>query len=150
MKKEIVYWLGLVFVLYFLLAACSGTTPTPQTEEPKPAESVVTEEPTAESVATEEPTAESVAAEEPTAESMVTEEPTAESVATGEPTAESVATGEPTAESVITEEPKTTGPRTGEIAPDFTLPDNNGDMVHLADELNDNRMVILVFYHAYF
>ena len=109
MKKEIVYRLGLLFVLSLLLAACSGTTPTPQTEEP-------------------------------TAKSLVAEEPTAESVATAESTAEIV----------VTEEPKTTGPRTGEIAPDFTLPDSYGDMVHLADELNDNRIVILVYYHAHF
>ena len=101
MKNKIVIWLGLVLVLPALMAACSGTIPTPQTEEPKSAESVVTEEP------------------------------------------------KPT-ESVVTEEPKTTGPRTGDIAPVFTLPDSNGNMVHLADELNDNRMVILVFYHAYF
>ena len=109
MKKQIVYWLGLVFVLTILMAACSGTTPTPRTEEPA-AKSIVTEE----------------------------------------PTAESVAPAESTTESAVTEEPKTTGPRTGDIAPDFTLPDSNGDMVHLADELNDNRMVILVFYHGHF
>ena len=127
MKTKIVFWLGLVFVLSLLMAACSGTSPTPQSEDTKSVESVVTEEPTAESVATEEPTAESVVAEEPTAESVATEEPTAESV--------------------VTEEPETTGPRTGDIAPDFTLPDSNGNMVHLADELNDNRMVVLVFYH---
>jgi hypothetical protein len=34
-------------------------------------------------------------------------------------------------------------------APDFTLPDSNGNMVRLADELRDNQLVILVFYHAY-
>ena len=129
MKKGLVHLFGVVFVIPFLTAACLGTSPTQQTEEPQSVESVVKEEPIAESV--------------------VSEELTAKSVVTEEPTAESVATGEPTAESVITEEPKTTGPRTGEIAPDFTLPDNNGDMVHLADELNDNRMVILIFYHAY-
>jgi cytochrome oxidase Cu insertion factor (SCO1/SenC/PrrC family) len=110
MKKEIVYWLGLVFVVSLLMVACSGNTQAPQTEEPKPVESVATEE----------------------------------------PTAESVATAESTAEIVVAEEPKITGPRTGEIAPDFTLPDSNGDMVHLADELNDNRIVILVFYYAHF
>jgi cytochrome oxidase Cu insertion factor (SCO1/SenC/PrrC family) len=48
-----------------------------------------------------------------------------------------------------TAEPTITGPRTGDSAPDFTLPDSNGKMVHLSDELNDNRMVILIFYHAY-
>jgi hypothetical protein len=140
MKTKIVFWLGLVFVLSLLMAACSGTSPTPQSEDTKSVESVVTEEPTAESVATKEPIAESVVAEEPTAESVVAEEPTAESVATEEPTAESV----------VTEEPETTGPRTGDIAPDFTLPDSNGNMVRLADELNDNRMVVLVFYASYY
>ena len=90
MKNKIFIWLGLVLVLPALMAACSGNTPSPQTEEPK------------------------------------------------------------SAESVVAEESKTTGPHTGDIAPDFTLADSNGNMVHLADELNDNRMVILVFYHAYF
>ena len=89
MKKRIVFWLGLVFVLSLLMAACSGTTPTPKTEESK------------------------------------------------------------SVESVVNEEPKTNGPHTGDIAPDFTLPDSNGNMVHLADKLNDNRMVILVFYVEY-
>ena len=89
MKKRIVFWLGLVFVLSLLMAACSGTTPTPKTEESR------------------------------------------------------------SVESVGTEEPKTKGPHTGDIAPDFTLPDSNGNKVHLADKLNDNRMVILVFYVEY-
>jgi hypothetical protein len=110
MKTKIVFWLGLVFVLSLLMAACSGTSPTPQSEDTKSVESVVTEESTAESVATKEPTA----------------------------------------ESVVTEEPETTGPRSGDIAPDFTLPDSNGNMVRLADELNDNRMVVLVFYASYY
>jgi cytoskeletal protein RodZ len=126
-KKQIFILISLVFVVSLMMAACIGTSPTAYTEESKSAESVATEEPTAESV--------------------VTQEPTAESVATEEPTVESVDTAEPTAEIVVTEEPKTNGPRTGEIAPDFTLPDSNGDLVHLADELNDNRMVVLVFYH---
>ena len=47
MKKRIVFWLGLVFVLSLLMAACSGTTPTPKTAEPEIAESVVTEQPAA-------------------------------------------------------------------------------------------------------
>ena len=38
---------------------------------------------------------------------------------------------------------------TGDVAPDFILPDSNGNMVRLADQLLDNRLVILVFYHAY-
>ena len=29
---------------------------------------------------------------------------------------------------------------------DFTLPDSNGNMVHLADELQDNESVVLLFY----
>ncbi len=39
---------------------------------------------------------------------------------------------------------------TGDVAPDFTLPDSSGNMLHLADELLDNRVVILVFYHAHY
>lgn len=108
-KNEKVFWIGLAFALSLLMAACSGTTPTPQTEEPA-AKSIVTEE----------------------------------------PTAESVARSESTTESAVTQMPKTTGPRTGDIAPDFTLPDSNGDLVHLSDELNGNRMVVLVFYYAHF
>ena len=38
---------------------------------------------------------------------------------------------------------------TGDVAPDFTLPDSNGNIVRLADQLLDNRLVILVFYHHY-
>lgn len=37
---------------------------------------------------------------------------------------------------------------TGDVAPDFTLPDSSGNMVRLADNLLDNRLVILVFYHS--
>lgn len=33
-----------------------------------------------------------------------------------------------------------------EVAPDFTLPDGNGNLVSLADELQENRHVVLVFY----
>ncbi len=111
MKNKIVILLGLVLVLPVLMAACSGTTPTAETDEPKPAESVVIEEPT-----------------------------------TTDPTDETELNP---VESVVTEVPTTTGPRTGDVAPDFTLPDSNGNMVQLADVLNDKRMVILVFYHAY-
>jgi hypothetical protein len=110
MKVQKVFWIGLFFLVSLMIAACSGTTPIPQAEEPISAASVVTEEPTAESVITEEPTV----------------------------------------ESVITEEPENSGPRTGDIAPDFTLPNSNGNMVHLADELNDYRIVVLVFYNAYY
>jgi cytochrome oxidase Cu insertion factor (SCO1/SenC/PrrC family) len=38
---------------------------------------------------------------------------------------------------------------TGDVAPDFTLPDSNGNIVRLADQMLDNRLVILVFYHNY-
>jgi uncharacterized protein YcfL len=150
MKVQKVFWIGLFFLVSLMIAACSGTTPIPQAEEPISAASVVTEELTVESVVTEKPNLDRVAIKEPTAESVITEEPTAESVITEEPTAESVITEEPTVESVITEEPENSGPRTGDIAPDFTLPNSNGNMVHLADELNDYRIVVLVFYNAYY
>ena len=121
MKKVIVYSIGLVFVLSFLMAACSGNTLTPQAEVPKSAESLVTEEP------------------EPT-ESVVTEEP--------EPT-ESVVTEEPkSAEIVVTEEPKIAGPRIGEIVPEFSLPDSYGNEVSLADTLQENEQVVIVFYYG--
>jgi hypothetical protein len=140
MKVQKVFWIGLFFLVSLMIAACSGTTPIPQAEEPISAASVVTEELTVESVVTEKPNLDRVAIKEPTAESVITEEPTAESVITEEPTVESV----------ITEEPENSGPRTGDIAPDFTLPNSNGNMVHLADELNDYRIVVLVFYNAYY
>ena len=130
MKVQKVFWIGLFFLVSLMIAACSGTTPIPQAEEPISAASVVTEKPNLDRVAIKEPTAESVITEEPTAESVITEEPTVESV--------------------ITEEPENSGPRTGDIAPDFTLPNSNGNMVHLADELNDYRIVVLVFYNAYY
>jgi hypothetical protein len=50
---------------------------------------------------------------------------------------------------VVMEETNSDGPRTGDVAPDFTLPDGDGNMVHLADELKDNQAVVLVFYEAY-
>ena len=89
MKTKTIYWLGLVLVLSLMIAACSGTTSTAQSEEPVSAE-----------------------------------------------------IGD-------SEESNSNSPRTDDMAPDFTLPDSNGNMVHLADELSDNRMVILVFYHEY-
>ena len=46
-------------------------------------------------------------------------------------------------------EPAPSGPRTGELAPAFTLPDHNGSPVHLADELQENQVVALVFYNSY-
>jgi peroxiredoxin len=49
-----------------------------------------------------------------------------------------------------TETPVETGPlQTGDIAPDFTLPDGDGNMISLADQLSDNQLVILVFYNHY-
>ena len=99
MKKQIVYWLGLAVVLSLLMAACGGTTPTPQSEGSKTAESVVTEQP----AATEE---------------------------------ETVPTDSVTPNS------------TAEIAADFTLPDSNGNMVNLVDELQENEQVVLVFYYG--
>ncbi len=47
------------------------------------------------------------------------------------------------------EEPEAAGPRAGDVAPDFTLPDSTGAMVHLADELQDYQMVVLVFYERH-
>jgi peroxiredoxin len=35
------------------------------------------------------------------------------------------------------------------IAPDFSLPDSEGNMVQLADELQNNEQVVLVFYYTY-
>ena len=40
-------------------------------------------------------------------------------------------------------------PAVPEIAADFTLPDSNGNMVNLADELQENEQVVLVFYYDY-
>lgn len=105
MRTKKVYWFGLVYVLIFLLTACSGTTPTPQADEPEPVGSVITEEPTAMSVPAEEQT-----------------------------------------ENVAAEQPRVTGLPLGEIAPDFTLPTGDGNMVNLAEELQDNEQVVLVFY----
>jgi peroxiredoxin len=83
MKNKMIVWLVLAFVLSLLLAACSGTTLTPQTEEPKSVENVVTEEPNVESVATEEPTTESVPAEEQT-ENVAAEQPRVTGLPLGE------------------------------------------------------------------
>ena len=52
-------------------------------------------------------------------------------------------------ETAVVGESTTDGPRTGDTAPDFTLPDSNGDMVRLADALQDNQMVVLVFYQVH-
>ena len=37
----------------------------------------------------------------------------------------------------------------GDIAPDFTLPDSNGNMIQLAHEYHNNEVVVLVFYRTY-
>ena len=53
----------------------------------------------------------------------------------------------PPAEPTITDIRTASGPRVGDVAPDFTLPDKDGNMVRLADELKDNSSVVLVFYY---
>jgi len=53
----------------------------------------------------------------------------------------------PTAEPTITDKRTASGPRVGDVAPDFTLPDKDGNMVRLADELKDHSSVVLVFYY---
>ena len=63
------------------------------------------------------------------------------------PTAEPTMTVAPTAEPTITAVPTASGPRAGDVAPDFTLPDKDGNMVRLADELKDHSSVVLVFYY---
>ncbi len=52
-----------------------------------------------------------------------------------------------TAKPAITDIRTTSGPRVGDIAPDFTLPDQVGNMVRLADELKDHNSVVMVFYY---
>ena len=52
-------------------------------------------------------------------------------------------------EEIATEEPVIESLGAGDTAPDFTLPDSNGNMVRLADSLLDNRLVILVFYFSH-
>ena len=59
---------------------------------------------------------------------------------------DSAATSTPKIE---TEEPATDSPRVGDVAPDFTLPDSTGTMVRLADELQENKVVVLVFYFSH-
>lgn len=50
---------------------------------------------------------------------------------------------------IETEEPATDSPRVGDVAPDFILSDGTGNMVRLADELQENQVVVLVFYHSH-
>jgi cytochrome oxidase Cu insertion factor (SCO1/SenC/PrrC family) len=65
------------------------------------------------------------------------------------PAAEPTAEPPIPAEEIATEEPAIDPLGTGDTAPDFTLPDSNGEMVNLADKLLDNRLVILVFYFSH-
>lgn len=61
-----------------------------------------------------------------------------------------VVTSAPTEKPTPTEAPVSAGPRTGDTAPDFSLPDHTGEMVHLADEIKmAHRAVVLVFYFDY-
>jgi hypothetical protein len=71
-----------------------------------------------------------------------------ENETSGDNTVSSLETGK-SEEVVSTEETKATGPRTGDIAPDFSLPDSNGEVVHLAKVLKNNQSVVLVFYLEY-
>ena len=49
-------------------------------------------------------------------------------------------------ESVTTDELTSTNLQAGDLAPDFTLPDGEGNLIHLADELQNNKSVVLLFY----
>lgn len=122
MKTKKLYLFSLVWVLSLLMAACVTSIPSPRVEEDETTSITVTEapEPT-ENVVTEEP--------EPT-ESVVTEEPEPE-------------------ETEEVEETSMTSPLTGESAPDFNLPDGEGNMVSLSSQLQENEQVILVFYYGY-
>lgn len=97
MKNANVYLIGMTVVLSLLMAACSGRSPTLQTEEPMSAESVVTEQP-----------------------------------------------AEVEEETVQTDSTSRKSPL--KMAADFTLPDSNGNMVNLAETLQENEQVVLVFY----
>lgn len=59
---------------------------------------------------------------------------------------------ESTEQPAVVKEPEPTepGPRRSplKIAPDFSLPDGNGDMVNLAEQLQENNQVVLVFYYG--
>ncbi|MFN8454073.1 MAG: hypothetical protein U0401_05250 [Anaerolineae bacterium] len=61
-----------------------------------------------------------------------------------------VATAGQTENPTPTDAATSAGPRARDTAPDFSLPDHNGVMVHLADELKmAHRAVVLVFYFDY-
>ena len=45
--------------------------------------------------------------------------------------------------------PSTRAPRVGEKAPDFSLPDTNGELVSLSDLLASGRGAVLIFYRGY-
>jgi cytochrome oxidase Cu insertion factor (SCO1/SenC/PrrC family) len=78
------------------------------------------------------------------------EEPTQEAQSPTEAPAAAPTAEPPTpTEEIATEEPAIDPLGTGDLAPDFTLPDSNGNMVNLADNLLDNRLVILVFYFSH-
>ena len=55
----------------------------------------------------------------------------------------------PAAEDVAIEELPTEPLRSGDAAPDFTLPDGDGNLVSLADHLLNNQLVVLVFYEEF-
>jgi len=80
---------------------------------------------------------------EPTMTAVTIAEPTITATPTAEPTMTAVAIAKPT----VTALPTFSGPRAGDVAPDFTLPDKDGNMVRLADELKDHSSVVLVFYY---
>lgn len=131
MNKQIVFWIGLLLALSYLVTACSGTTPIPQTEELESAMSEITEGP--------EPTVSEATPEPEPTKVVVTDEPKAtESVATDEPM--------PT-QTIVTEEPET-GLMIGETAPDFTLPDGEGNMISLTGKLAEFEHVVVVFYYG--
>jgi peroxiredoxin Q/BCP len=124
MKTKKIYWLGFVLVLSFLMAACGGAAQTPQTEEPIPDEIVITEQPPSTEVVEQEVVTPTVAAEV-----LETEQPTN--------SVEELAPADSTGfESPI------------KVATDFTLPDGDGNMVSLADELQENEQVVVVFYYG--
>lgn len=55
----------------------------------------------------------------------------------------------PSAEDTAIEELPTEPLSSGDAAPDFTLPDGDGNLVSLADHLLNNQLVVLVFYEEF-